>query len=84
MTCKSKFASAFGIVSLLTASVAPAAMYAANMKLVYVQSNSALASGNAAQRAMAVRQIARYRRQTHRIGLPAHDSARGCNCVDAY
>jgi len=66
MACKSKLFFAFGVVSLFAASLPAPAVYAANMKPVYAQINSALTSGNTTQRATAVRQIAAVLRQgTH-------------------
>lgn len=54
------------VAALLAASATARAVYAANMKPVYAQIKSALASGNTVQRATAVRQIAAVLRQgTH-------------------
>ncbi len=60
----------FGVVSLLAASSAAPALYAANMKPVHAKINAALASGNAAQRASAVRQIAAVLRQGTHYACP--------------
>ena len=70
MARRSTLTLAYATAAVLLASFAVPALHAANMNPVYAKINAALASGNAAQRASAVRQIAAVLRQGTHYACP--------------